>query len=93
MEMKAEDLKRGVIYWVVGQGPLRLTELPDPPRKTTVTLISPEGVNYYADPAHILYPINQEQMNKYVEEMRIRLSVSEELAAWQQELQHGETAP
>lgn len=84
--MQVKDLKLGVVYWIAGQGPMKIRELPDPPRKTTVTLHSPDGPNYYASLEQILHPAKPKVMDYYVEQVRSRLTVSDELLKWQQEL-------
>lgn len=84
--MKAKDLKTGVLYWIAGQGPMRIEVLPNPPTKTTITLKTPDGVHYYADESQIVKPMTAELMDIHVGEMRSHLTVSDTLLEWQKEL-------
>lgn len=52
--MKISNLKLGRIYIVAGQGEMKLTELPDPPHKTTVIFRTPWGTTYSAGPEQIV---------------------------------------
>jgi hypothetical protein len=47
------DLQVGKIYHVAGYGPMRIVQLPDPPQKTTITLVQPAGTTFYSSAEHI----------------------------------------
>ena len=73
---KSGKLILGEVYWVAGQGPMRITELPDPPRKTTITLKTLFGYTYYAAPEHLVSFFEKDQVLKHLATLREKIGVS-----------------
>lgn len=59
-----ESPKPGEVWWVAGQGPLRVVELPRL-RKTSVTMETGDGARYWASLAQLLYQAKPAQIEAY----------------------------
>lgn len=73
MEATEQDkapLQVGRWYWVAAQGPMKILELPDPPKKTTIKLMVASGGLYWASPQHVGSLVTEEAWQTYEREMR-----------------------
>lgn len=80
--MKSGTIKVGWVYWVAGQGPMRLTEAPDPPRKTTYTLSTVEGYTYHAGEGQLIKIMERKDVEEHLARLRERqIKLDEEAVA------------
>jgi hypothetical protein len=80
----------GDIVWIAGFGPMQILELPQQPRKTTITMLTPAGHQYWAGWEQFR-TIDAKMMAEYIPELeqRIKLDPIEKkrLQGWLKQLE------